>query len=75
MGRIDELIAFVEGLKEETLSNLVQELKYKPREFSVYLARSKEDWLRRFSDHGDDIFNHLHPQKQGMLLIINSRKS
>jgi hypothetical protein len=65
--KVASLFRFVKSLNEVTLDKLLTELEGKPKAFSVYLKRTKEDWLRRYPECGDDIYNELHPQEQGIV--------
>ena len=62
-----ELLDFVVELQDNSLDSLVAELGAKPKNLSIYMARTKEDWLRRHPDYGDDVYNHLHPA-QGIII-------
>jgi hypothetical protein len=66
---VASLVRFVKSLSEVTLDMLLTELEGRPKAFSVYLKRTKEDWLRRYPDCGDDIYNELHPQEQCIVCL------
>jgi hypothetical protein len=66
---IQSLKDFVKGLNKKKLNSLIEELGEEPSPFSVYLDRSKEDWLRRYPDSGDDVYNFLHSQQQGIGIL------
>jgi hypothetical protein len=61
---IASLLQFVKELNEDSLIPLIQELEQKPKKFSVYYDRPKEDWLRRYPTCGDDIYTFLHKQDE-----------
>jgi hypothetical protein len=63
---ITSLAEFIKDLNEDSLNGLLQELEQKPKNFSVYYNRPKEDWLRRYPDCGDDIHTFLHAKEEGM---------
>jgi hypothetical protein len=54
-------------LNEVTLDKLLTELEGKPKAFSVYLKRTKEDWKDIYGSHAIHVFNDLHPQEQGIV--------
>jgi hypothetical protein len=64
---VASLVRFVKSLNEVTLDKLLTELEERPKAFSVYLKRTEEHWLRRYPECGDDIYNELHPQEQGIV--------
>jgi hypothetical protein len=56
-----ELLDFVVELQENTLDPFVAELGAKPKNLSIYVARTKEDWKDLYGPAGIDVYNHLHP--------------
>ena len=69
---IPSLIEFVKELNEDTLEPLIKELEQKPKKFSVYYDRPKEDWeklsreLTGLSTAGSDIHTFLHTREEGI---------
>ena len=67
--KIAKFHAFVKKLKKGSLEPLLKELESdKVKEYEVYYDRPKEDWLRRYPDYGDDVYNYLH--KKGFIVHI-----
>ena len=60
---IPSLLEFVRELNEESLKPLIEELENKPKKFSVYYKRSKQDWKDLYGSPGMDIYNELHTQE------------
>jgi hypothetical protein len=63
---ITSLAEFIKDLNEDSLNGLLQELEQKPKNFSVYYNRPKEDWKEFFGLPGVDIHTFLHKQEEGM---------
>eukprot|EP00158_Paraphelidium_tribonemae_P000465 Partr_v1_DN22450_c0_g2_i1_m32208 len=59
-----DLLYFLNTL-DSIPQDLIDQLNKNPQAtITRWMARSKEDWLRRRPDDGDDIYNHLHPSPQ-----------
>ena len=62
-----ELLDFVVELQENSLDSLVAELGAKPKNLSVYMARTEQQWKELYGPAGIDLYNHLHPA-QGIII-------
>jgi hypothetical protein len=63
---IPSLIEFVNSLKKNSLQPLIKELEQKPKKFSVYYDRPKEDWQKHYGLPGSDIHTFLHKQDESI---------
>ena len=68
---ITTLVTFVRELNDDSLQRLLNELDKKPKPYSVYFKRPKEDWLRRYPTCGDDIHTFLHSQQGNIYFSIS----
>ena len=49
-------------LTQDVLDSLFRQLDKSGNTLDTWKRRTKEDWLRRLPDCGDDIYNYLHPK-------------
>jgi hypothetical protein len=53
-------------LERNELESLVKQYENFPEVIEDWKRRTKEDWLRRLPDCGDDIYNYLHSRSKGI---------
>jgi hypothetical protein len=66
---IQSLIDFVKDLNDDKLNLLIEELENRPKRYEVYLNRTEAQWEKHYGLSGDDIYNFLHPQQQGIGIL------
>ena len=64
MDTVEKMKVFLRGLDltQEVLDPLFRQLDKSGITLDTWKRRTKEDWLRRLPDCGDDIYNYLHPK-------------
>ncbi|KAI8898544.1 hypothetical protein BC833DRAFT_589485 [Globomyces pollinis-pini] len=73
---IDSLIAFIEELKEDSLDELIKELKERPKKLPVYFKRTEAQWVQLYGPAAIYVYNelnnteHLKGNSSESLLII-----
>ena len=72
MNEIDEIKEFLRelDLTREKLESLCRQLAKNDMTLDIWKRRTEQDWLRRFPNCGDDIYNYLHPRSQGNRVLI-----
>ena len=67
MSEIEKMKKFLRGLdlSQEELDSLFRQLDKSDETLDNWKRRTEQNWLRRFPDCGDDIYNYLHPRREG----------
>ena len=59
---------FQKWIRENDFSSFSDDIT--PAAYLRYCARTEAQWLRRFPEFGDDIYNYIHPQTHGISFIL-----